>query len=178
MITPEQFKVQWERGEFRGLISFPSACLADVLIPEDDKDFLVRTGLPSDAAPFLSFGPGKGKTLERVSEVWMQPASLSRYRVIGSNGSGDPVCLDEVVPGQVVYLNHDDKFKRVLMASSLPKLAECLLTVRDFISEVGGIADPLQESKLTGLRMRLASIDPESAATKDSFWQSEVSTFL
>jgi hypothetical protein len=56
--------------------------------------------------------------------------------MIGSTGWGDPVCVDEAVQSRVVYLNHDDEFKTVFVNSSIPQLADCLLTFREFVRRV------------------------------------------
>jgi hypothetical protein len=128
--------------------------------------------LPEKAAPFLNFAPRCSGTLERVSTAWHQPVAFDRYRVIGHNGSGDPVCIDEAEDGQVVYLNHDNRFERVLMASSVITLAECLIQVRDFIAEVGGILDPIAPERIEPLVELLRGIDPIACAD-NGYWQQE-----
>src|SRR4051812_1865964 len=109
VITSQQFKQRWERVSSDRLTAFPESSLADVRLPTDARAFLAEAGLPDEAAPFLNFKPPKRGTLERVSHIYRQPPVYDRYRIIGGNGSGDPVCLDEEADGQIVYLNHDNR---------------------------------------------------------------------
>jgi hypothetical protein len=176
MITPQQFKESWERQEYEHLVSFPQQSIEDVRLPADTRAFLVEVGLPEAAAPFLNFKPPKSGTLQRVSVVWCQPSTFGRYRMIGSNGSGDPVCLDEEAGGQVVYLNHDNDFQRVLMASSVITLAASLLQVRDFILESGGLSSMTAAGSFEPLVARLRSIDP-AVCGEDGYWQQEFRCF-
>jgi hypothetical protein len=95
MITAMHFKDRWESAAEDRLTAFPESSLADVRIPPEVRVFLTEAGLPDQAAPFLDFGPPTSGPLERVSTVWKLPPTFDRYRIIGGNGSGDPVCLDE-----------------------------------------------------------------------------------
>ena len=172
MITGQQFKEKWEGTEGDCLVSFPASTLSDVRLPAEVRVFLVEAGLPQAAAPFLSFRPPEAGTLERVSEAWSQPAGFSRYRIVGSNACGDPVCLDEEENGQVVLLNHDNRFKRVVIALSVFTLAECLLQFRQFIAEVGGTIDPVASERVGELLEQLAGLDP-FVREDEGFWQQE-----
>jgi hypothetical protein len=171
-MTPQQFKQRWERNKSDRLVAFPDRVLADVRLTSDARAFLMEAGLPEEAAPFLNFEPPNSGTLGRVSTVWHQPPTLACYRIIGHNGSGDPVCIDESADGQVVYLNHDNNFERVLMASSVLTLAECLAEFRDFIAEVGGVLDPIAPERFKPLIERLRSID-SAVSGADGYWHQE-----
>ena len=176
MITPQQFKQLWEIVEGDRLISFPENCLSDVRIPSNARALLVEAGLPTDAAPLLCFGPPASGTLERASKVWHQPSSFDRYRILGGNGSGDPVCLDEDAEGQIVYLNHDSNFERVLMASSILTLAECLVQFRNVIADAGGDTELISQEQFESLLGRFRAIDP-TASEEGGFWQQEFGCF-
>jgi hypothetical protein len=175
VITPQQFKQRWERTKNERLVAFPQDSLSDVRLSADAREFLVEAGLPKEAAPFLNFKPPKSGALTRVSVVWHQPPAFARYRIIGSNGSGDPVCIDEEIGGQVVYLNHDNLFQRVLMASSVFTLAECLMQVRDFIAEIGDI-DSIPPGRIEPMIERLRTIDP-AACGEEGYWPQEIRCF-
>jgi hypothetical protein len=176
VITPQEFKQRWEDVPDDRLISFPESSFADVRVVPDARAFLVEAGLPAEAAPCLDFGPPKNGTLERVSTIWHQPSAFDRYLIIGGNGSGDPVCLDEATEGEVVYLNHDNKFKRVLMASSVFSLAECLLELRDAIVKAGGDTERVGQQDYDALLARFRLIDPASSG-KGGFWEQELGSF-
>ncbi len=176
MITPQEFKERWEKIPDDRLVAFPESSLSDVPLGSDARALLIEAGLPAEAAPFLDFGPPKSGTLERVSAVWHQPSAFDRYRIIGGNGSGDPVCLDETTAGEVVYLNHDNRFKRVLMASSVFSLAECLLQLRDVVAQAGGDTEQVPQEQYSGLLARFRSIDPATSG-KGGFWERELGSF-
>ena len=131
-MTPEEFKENWIAGGDKLVVFRPEAVLSLKLAPAA-KEFLACIGLPEDAAPYLSFGDGQCELFPSVSEIWKQPKEFRRYRVIGSNGSGDPVCIDEEAEGRIVYLNHDDEFKVGFMNSSVTQLALSLLHFRQVV---------------------------------------------
>jgi len=172
-MTPKQFKDRWESVTDDRLVVFPESSISDVRVPSEILNFLVKTGLPAGAAPFLDFGPPKSGTLERVSVVWHQPSTFDRYRIIGGNGSGDPVCLDEETDGEVVYLNHDNRFQRVIMASSVFALAECLVEFRDLITRAGGDTERVTRQEYDALLVRLRAIDSGSGG----YWEQEIGCF-
>ena len=52
---------------------------------------------------------------------------LAPYLMIGSDGAGNPICLEQVT-GQVILLDHEDRFRTVQFVNSgIHQLAECLL---------------------------------------------------
>lgn len=173
MLTPQQFKERWTREEDQFLNVFPESSLSDVRLPANAHAFLIGAGLPADAAPFLNFEPPKSGTLPKVSVAWHQPPAFDRFRIIGGNGSGDPVCLDESADGAVVFLIHDNDFQRVLMGSSVMTLAECLLELRDLISTAGDDTASVSVEQYDRLLERLRAIDP-AACTPNGFWPVEI----
>jgi hypothetical protein len=175
MITAQEFRQSWQRVEGDRLVAFPADTISDVELPADARAFLIEAGLPCEAAPFLSFGRPERGTLERVSAVYDQACAFDRYRIIGSNGSGDPVCLDEEAGGQIVYLNHDNRLQRVLMASSVFTLAECLLAFRDIIVDAGD-TQAITAQRFEELLQRFRTIDP-APSTVDGYWQQELRNF-
>ncbi|HXI52117.1 MAG TPA: SUKH-4 family immunity protein [Candidatus Saccharimonadales bacterium] len=176
MITPQQFKQRWESVADDHLVVFPASSLSDVRVPLEVLGLLTEAGLPDQAAPFLDFGPPKSGTLERASVVWHQPSTFDRYRIVGGNGSGDPVCLDEEVGGQIVYLNHDNRFQRVLMASSIFTLAECLVEFRDVVAGAGGDTESVTPQQYAALLARFRGIDP-AASGAGGYWEQEIGCF-
>lgn len=166
MISAHDFKQRWQTGSEDVLVPFPAESLADVRIPSEAKVFLIEAGLPADAAPFLSFEPPQKGPVPRVPEkLWHLPPEFSRYRIIGSNGAGDPICLDEEAAGQVVYLNNENYFERVFMGTSVLTLAECLLAFRAFLADT----TPLTRERIGLLIGCLQRIDPDSCR-EGGFW--------
>lgn len=89
--------------------------------------------LPREAAPCMTFDQA-GQPAP-VWEVFASPsewtaadrARLGPYRMIGSDGAGNPVCVEHGT-GAVWLLDHEDWFRtRQFVNSSVPQLAECLL---------------------------------------------------
>ena len=181
MITPDEFRDRWNEDEHSPeLIRFPSAALAKLGIPADAELFLESAGLPRSASPYLEFEVPSEGSLESAAQQWQLSADYDHYHVIGFNGSGDPICIDDAAEGQVVYLNHDDDFRRIFINSSIPQLAESLLAYRHLVSETqrrngeeafldGNIPDDLKQ----WLRDELTRID--SAAVADGcHWSDEL----
>src|SRR5262245_15990325 len=121
MLSPNDFNVCWGDDSSR-LQPFQLASVERLAISQHDKDFLLQTGLPEAAAPFLAFRAPTAGELPTVAEEWRQPKEFAVYRVIGSDGSGNPVALDERNGGEVVILDHENRFARVLMNSSVRQL--------------------------------------------------------
>lgn len=99
------------------------------------SDGLVANGrwvLPASAAPFLAFR--ELARMPRVQDVfnldgWPEAelAKLEPYRMIGSDGAGNPICVEEET-GLVWLLDHDVQFQeRQFVNSSIEQLAESLL---------------------------------------------------
>ncbi len=133
MLTPKEFIKLWSVKKEK-LIKYPTEIVEKLSIPEDSKLFLIEAGLPSSAAPFLSFGPvSVEKPLISASRLWGLPESFSCYRVIGSTGFGDSICIDESENGIIIYLDHEVGFKKIFINSSVMKLAESLLAYRHFV---------------------------------------------
>lgn len=140
MITPEDFVAKWTKDEPRSaLVRFESSSVEGVGISEVDKRFLIDAGLPKSAAPFLAFdGPSAG-SVPTVAGVYNLSDEFSHYRVIGDDGGGNPICIDVSRNASIVILNHDDNFEPYLLNSSVPQLAESLLTYRDLMRQVVAI---------------------------------------
>lgn len=146
MLKPETFAMRWEnevvanepefiRDDTRLCVCPPGAGVL-TLIPDESARFLVEAGLPKSCAPFLSFNE-VGKGLPKLISVWrlnevsgVDTDFLSRYHILGSDGSGNPICIDTEEHGSIFMVDHDDAFRsRLLVASSVPQLAEALLIV-------------------------------------------------
>ena len=172
MISAAQFKERWQHRDTDCLVAFPAQALEEVRVPDDAKAFLLEAGLPAEAAPFLNFSPPKKGPIPRVSEtLWHLTPQFACYRVIGSNGSGDPVCIEES-EGRIVYLDHENYFEPVLMGSSVFTLAECLLAFRAFITDAASSSSPMTQERIGVIIGCLQRIDPE-ACQEGGFWFAE-----
>jgi hypothetical protein len=114
--------------------------------------------------------------LPTVAEQWKLTNEFERFRAIGFDGSGSPIALDVEANGEVVCLDHDNRFARVLMNKSVRQLAESLLAYRNMIKD--SQAEFGEDAFLDGktslavrqrLRQTLTSIDP-AAMKPGCFW--------
>jgi hypothetical protein len=145
-MEPEQFVARWKREVYDlepefirddlRLLTCPADSPLLATLPTASARFLVAAGLPSSCAPFLGFSE-IGRGLKTLVEVWrldgvvgIDTEELRRYIVLGSDGAGNPLCLDSKDHGKIFMVDHDDAFRsRSLMASSVPQLAEALLLI-------------------------------------------------
>lgn len=117
--------------------------------------------LPDSAAPCLTFD--RAATPVPIWKVFGIPSQwseaererLAPYRVIGSDGAGNPICVEE--GSVVVLLDHEDRFHtRQFVNTSVGQLAECLLAY-------------MGERQPERFRAAVALIDP-AALAEQSFW--------
>jgi hypothetical protein len=119
--------------------------------------------LPGSAAPCLTFkeaaSPVPVCDLFRLAAAW-SPADqkrLERYRVIGFDGAGNPICLEQR-SGVVVLLDHEDQFHtRQFVNTSVGQLAACLLAY-------------MGERDSERFREALRRIDPAALAARSFWW--------
>jgi hypothetical protein len=151
----ESFADRWSRKEqdcgFGAIPSQMFACGPDVL--------------PGEAAPCMTFHQAaRPAPLWQVFGIPSQWSAADRerlapYRMIGSDGAGNPVCVEQGT-GTVVPLDHENGFRTPhFVNSSVRQLAECLLAYM-------GEQDPER------FRAAVRSIDPAALAA-GSFWWHE-----
>jgi hypothetical protein len=191
------------REECRRFVKPSAAALNSLTLAGAEKDFLQSVGLPESTSPFLGFEDVKelpkltavyphltekppvgllqklrGRILSRTSS---SPAQFDRYRIIGSDGAGNPLCIDEQDDGRVVWLEHEDNFRPNYLSTSVSQLAESLLLFAET-----GKKRPARDAKRDRAAMKkiesefLASMkecDPE-ALERGSFWQDNISMIL
>src|SRR5262245_5003209 len=173
-MTPDDFRRAWEQGGDQ-LATFAPEAAATLRIPDAQRTFLMQAGLPESAAPYLDFGGNHYRGIPSAAELWKGEA-FRRYRIIGVNGFGDPICLDEETGGAVVYLNHDDEMKRGFINSSVERLALSLLAFREVVRETQhrGGADAYLNGQIPSdlvdrFILRMEELDPP-AIKSDMFW--------
>jgi len=150
MITPDEFAMRWEQGEQElarmephyvpsPLSNAEAWMLKDKPISAEVKKFLIHAGLPSSAAPFLTFEHVE----EGLPPIWNMWGSigdwsegdilrLKRYYLVGQDGNGNAICIDTENKEYVVLLDHEDNFRTSqFVNSSVFHLAECLLSYRE-----------------------------------------------
>jgi hypothetical protein len=177
MLSPSDFVARWGSDS---LSRFPAQTVSRLPLAEEDKALLVQAGLPADAAPFLSFDVPNSAELPTVTEQWGAANEFQRYRVIGSDGSGNPIALDTQSNGEVAILDHENRFSRHLMNTTIRQMVESLLAYRKLIQDTQAEFGP--DAFLDGrtsvearqrLREEMTRIDP-AAVKAGSFWSGEL----
>lgn len=165
-MTPEEFKSAWEKTSGEPLTVFPISVFEGTGVSPQTQRFLSVAGLPGVGPnPNLWFDPGTSGILETASEMFDLPPEFERYRVIGSNLSGDPVvlCPDD----SVAYLNHDMDLEEVYINKDVSVFAEAALFYPEFEPE---------ESDRERLIEFLEKSDPR-ALEEGSFWSDEIAAW-
>ena len=183
MISPSHFVASWNKlhdAKEHFCSPLPKVAASRTL-PEATRKFLVEAGLPDGAAPCLSFR--YVRILARLWEVFA-PNSLNlkdrqrlqSYLMIGSDGAGNPICLDESCHGQVVVLDHEDRFKTVMFVNStIQQLSESLLAYRRLVRDTIAInEDAYFDRKIPAVIWKTAwntiqEADP-AALAEGCFW--------
>jgi hypothetical protein len=179
MLSPKEFVTRWEKNDVP-LIRFPKEAVERLPLSDNDKALLTQAGLPERAAPFLTFEAPESGPIPTVAEQWCQPEEFAKFWVIGSDGSGNPIALDENSCGEVVLLDHENKFAKILINNSIRQLAESLLAYRKLVidsqEEFGNDAfldGQTSEAARNELKQELTRVD--RAATKPGcFWHGEL----
>ena len=128
-MSPAEFKAAWEADGGK-LYCYSLNALASV--PEASRQFLTAAGLPTEAAPCLSFGP--------MASHWMPPEIAASYLLLGSDGAGNPIVLDD--QGAVLVLDHERSFAPQYLNRDVATLAATLLLYRTIIREAEVEAGP------------------------------------
>lgn len=131
-----QINKYWNDSEEKLCIYKPSQ-LDNPRLSKTTINFLVNCGLPDSCAPMLSFDEFDNTTIPTPNQVFnIDIDDLNDYLMIGSNGSGDPICIDLNNENEIVYLNHDNNFERIYINSSVHQLTECIIRYRDFLTSL------------------------------------------
>ncbi len=191
MIDANEFKEKWESelDEYdEGLIVCKDDCQLLELLPAKVKNFLLASGLPDSAAPFLSFDQIRDSGLKKIYEIWGTPSDFSdleklrldSFYVFGNDGCGNPIAFDNSKDFQIVLLDHDDWFNTVTFVSSnLFSFAEYLLEIREMINKAHNelseaeLEDEIPSVHKEQLYEKLRKID-STAIQEGGFWRSEI----
>lgn len=149
------FKDRWAAKErtlgFEGLGTHFVACGESVL--------------PSEAAPCLTFDDAESMPalwdVFGPTDAWLaeDKKRLANYRMIGSDGAGNPICVDSA-SGEIRLLDHEGHFRTTQFVNSgIAQLAECLLSY-------------MGEKDASAFRAAIRKLDPQ-ADQEGSFWVHE-----
>lgn len=182
MISPQKFTDNWNKEVFP-LIKYTANRVNSLLISEEAKEFMIIAGLPESAAPFLNFETEEKGGIKKVTEKYNLNEKYSKYIYLGFTETGNPLCLVEE-SGEVVYLDHENKYNEIFINSSIPLLAESLLEYSEFIKkikQINGRRAFLDRNApndiIEWFKQRLYEIDP-IALNDTCFWKEELDNYI
>jgi len=172
----------WESEK---LFRFDMHDLFDKGLNEQTIEFMSAVGLPTSAAPFLSFARDSEKELSSIFDTFETGEDGHKYFLsIGSDGAGDPVCIDLRNECQVVTLNHEEDFETTFMNSSVRELFQFLTLYKRFVEEIirvngedAFLGADFSNSQYEELEKAMEVAD-RKALRDDSFWAQELTLLL
>jgi hypothetical protein len=187
-MNPSQFKTVWTISE-QNLRPISLHTLNRFELDKETVEFLSQSGLPKDAAPFLSF-VGDTHPNDKYSTIcllteWFHflEAEYRKYVVIGSDGNGDVIVINMANNFIIEWLDHEDYFSSTFMNCSINQLANCLLCYRDFVkaTKAGKSVDECFGTEFTDVQFDtlhdiLEEIDQR--AVREGFWREELDLLL
>ncbi|MEQ9220292.1 MAG: SUKH-4 family immunity protein [Cyclobacteriaceae bacterium] len=169
------FLNQWESEEF---IIFDGVALELLNLNSQQFNFLTEIGLPKESAPFLSFR----NDLNSINTIYeLQNSNYNSKIMIGSDGAGDPICL-EITNKHIYACDHEDDFEPYFMNTGVIELFKFLSLFREFggqliekRGEYAFIDSDFTDDELFELTTKMKLIDP-SALERSTFWSYEIDT--
>lgn len=179
-MTPEEFKNIWTKnGETVSPLT-PSRLQGLKLLPST-IEFLTISGLPFEAAPFLSFAQDKDDIFDGINKLSDQydflESEYDKYIVIGSCNDGDAIAINTNLNDEIEWLDHEDLFSSRFFNSSISTMAECLIAYRDFIftiqqenGEDAYLNSDFSDEQFEQLKQKIKAADSR-ALTEEGFWK-------
>ena len=165
----DRFLQYWDSDD---LLTFQRSTLEQLNINEEHINFLTEIGLPKDAAPFLTFE----NELKSLNEIYkLDEPELQTKIVIGSDGAGDPICI-ELTNQRIYACDHEDDFEPRFMNSDVVELFKFLSLIEEFNKR------PLENEKddfeftdeeLFELTTKMRLLDPK-ALEPETFWHEDI----
>ena len=179
-----QIKKYWTNSEEQ-IYTYKSSQLLNSRLLSTTIEYLINCGLPDGCAPGLSFNNCDKATIPTPNDIFnLSFEELNDFLMIGSNGCGDPVCIDLNSNNEIVYLNHDNYFERVFMNSSVIQLAECIIRQKDFHTSLNPqivnntfISRKFSNEEFDKLCEEFMQIDNKSLL-ENSCWKAELNYLL
>ncbi|MBC5773144.1 SUKH-4 family immunity protein [Pontibacter sp. KCTC 32443] len=181
MVYKELIK-DWESEK---LFRFDMHDLSDKGLNEETIAFMSIVGLPTSAAPFLSFAGDSEKVLSSIFDTFETGEDRHKYFLsIGSDGAGDPVCIDLRNECHVIILNHEEDFEPTFMNSSVNELFQFLTLYKKFVEKIIRVngedafldAD-FTDSQYEELKKAMEEVDNKALRT-NTFWAQELAQLL
>lgn len=182
-MRPEEFKSIWtSTGDT--LSPLTESRLTGLNLKLNTIEFLTKSGLPVDAAPFLTFADNsadKYKGIIRLTDQFeFLEEEFKKWIVIGSCSDGDPIAINAKNDDQIDWLDHDNYFEPGFFNSSIEALADCLVIYRQFIQDIqkengedAYLNGDFSDIQFESLKSKLLQADSK-ALIGNGFWKAEL----
>lgn len=186
-MNKEEYQNFWvESGD--SINRFAIVKLHEYNLTQPTVEFLNEVGLPSYAAPFLSFVNDSEDNYEGICRLTSQYDFLeeeySGYIIIGSDGSGNPFVINTEENDQVEWLDHEDCFSSRFVNTTIQEFASCLLTYNKFVNlvikengEDAFFNSDFTDEQYDWLKGEMIKIDT-NAVLQEGFWNEELELLL
>ncbi|RZK27945.1 MAG: hypothetical protein EOO63_12320 [Hymenobacter sp.] len=163
--------------------TFSRDVLADFGFQNLTAELLSIVGLPTDAAPYLSFAESSSD-FKRISIAYQQGDEFAHFIKIGFDGAGNPLVINTKQDDCIQWLDHEDKFSAHYVNCSLEALTASLVLYNQFIQQLLATRGPdayldadFTDEQIADLKLALSKVDAQAVA-KDGLWQDELTTLL
>jgi hypothetical protein len=186
MMTNAQIQSYWLL-ESQEVIIYSPDILEPLSLEKHTQDFLSAIGLPTEAAPFLSFSTntyGEWNSIARVTAIGTAlDSSFANLIQIGSDGSGNAIVVDTSQSDFIKLLDHDNEFALIFINSSIEAFAASLVAYATFISNVlaQGGEDVYFDTHFTDEQFATLNntlISTDKYFDNSEFWQNELTILL
>ncbi len=178
------FKTEWNPDELNTWSEFNFEQLNKTTLSDFTKNFLIN-GFPESAAPFLSFGlenyESEFKTIAENYSEYKLNLKTKNYWIFGSDGNGNPICIDSNSNDEILLLDHEQQFELIHKINrNIVELSQCLLEYKNFIKfinskfgEGGFFNSKFTQTHLEKLKEQFEKINPNIFIESD-FWNGEI----
>lgn len=163
--------------------TFSRDVLAGFGLQKITAELLSIVGLPTDAAPYLSFAESSSD-FKRISIAYQQGNEFAHFIKIGFDGAGNPLVINTKQDDCIQWLDHEDKFSAHYVNCSLKALFVSLVIYNQFIQQLLATRGPdayldadFTDEQLADLKSALSKVDAQAVA-EDGLWQDEFITLV
>ncbi len=165
-------------------VKFSADSLSHFGFQESTLAALSTIGLPSQAAPFLSFNQTLAEFQSLDTYLQAEDSTWKRFVIIGADGAGNPIVLDTSTQDQVLLLDHDNNFIAQPVAPSLLILLGCLVVYGQFVNDLvtsrgsgAYLKANFTDAQFASLREALRTVDNQTVELR-GFWYDELAGLL
>ena len=184
----KNFKAKWKPNEIHPWTEFSPEQLNKTSLSNLTKDFLIN-GFPESSAPFLSFGienyDSKFITIAEYYSDYQLDSKTKNYWIFGSDGNGNPICIDSNSKDEILLLDHEQSFEPIQKINrNVIELSQCLLEYKQFVElinsefgEGGFFESKFTITHLNELKKRFEQINKNIFSESD-FWNGEMEMLI